>query len=80
MIHGKGGENIRLFKRNKKIKNETDSISLNPTINDLNTFFNSYDISGSKLTSATYYACMLIRCNSIAKLPLNLLTSYWSSN
>ena len=36
MIHGKGGENIRLFKRNKKIKNETDSISLNPTINDLN--------------------------------------------
>lgn len=46
MIHGKGGENIRLFKRNKKIKNETDSISLNPTINDLNSFFNSYDISG----------------------------------
>lgn len=73
MIHGKGGEIIKLFKRSKKIKNETDSISLNPTINDLNSFFNSYDISGSKLTSATYYACMLIRCNSIAKLPLNLL-------
>lgn len=31
------------------------------------------DDSSSKLKSATYYACMQIRCNSIAKLPIKLM-------
>lgn len=31
------------------------------------------DDNSSKLKSATYYACMQIRCNSIAKLPIKLM-------
>ena len=74
-MHGKGDDFIKLFGKNKKIRNDTstDSISLNPSLSELNSFFYGLNISDSKLTSATYYACMLIRCNSIAKLPLNLL-------
>lgn len=30
-------------------------------------------ISQNKLNAATYYACMLIRCNAIAKLPIKLM-------
>lgn len=30
-------------------------------------------ISQNKLNSATYYSCMLIRCNAIAKLPVKLM-------
>ena len=33
----------------------------------------SGDISPNKLNSATYYACMQIRCNAISKLPLKLM-------
>lgn len=60
----------------KKIFNKAEmtSISLNPTIEDLQRFFNiSLSISDEKLKSASYYACMQIRCNAIAKLPLKLM-------
>lgn len=51
---------------------ETTSIGTNPTIEELQEFFKLEDISDTKLTSATYYTCMLIRCNSIAKLSLKI--------
>lgn len=35
--------------------------------------YDSEELDRSKLTSSTYYACMLIRCNAIAKLPLKLM-------
>lgn len=60
----------------KKVKNEaeTQTITLNPTAEELAKFFHmDISISGEKLTSSTYYACMLIRCNAIAKLPLKLM-------
>ena len=67
---------MRLFNRKKdKIKDEVSTITTNPTISELNTFFNTEDITNigdNKLTSSTYYTCMLIRCNTIAKLPLKL--------
>lgn len=41
---------------------------------DIANFFGyDTDIGNSRLTSATYYACMLIRCNAIAKLPVKLM-------
>lgn len=53
----------------------TGKISLNPTISELNSFFGVNDITtpGPALYSATYYACMLIRCNAFAKLPLKIM-------
>lgn len=55
----------------------TETISLNPTVSELNSFFNVNDITsaGPALYSATYYACMLIRCNAFAKLPLKIMKS-----
>jgi len=51
-----------------------DAIGTNPTLEELNHFFGKeFAVSGNKLTSATYYACMQIRCNAIAKLPLKLM-------
>ena len=53
---------------------ESVSIDLNPTIQQLNGFFNSnIGNIGSNLCSATYYACMLIRCNAFAKLPISIM-------
>lgn len=63
----------KAFKKNKSA--EITEIGANPTIAELRKFFSSDDIAdigGSKLTAATYYACMLIRCNAIAKLPLKV--------
>lgn len=53
---------------------EVLTINTNPTIQELNKFFNTNigDI-GSNLCSATYYACMLIRCNAFAKLPISIM-------
>ena len=61
-----------------KFKNSTSTeptINLNPTLEELRTFFNAEieEISDSKLTSSTYYSCMLIRCNAIAKLSIKLM-------
>ena len=56
-----------------KKKNQVSEITLNPSLSDIQSFFNTdIALTGSALTSATYYACMLIRCNAIAKLPLKL--------
>ncbi|MGN0108229.1 MAG: phage portal protein [Hominilimicola sp.] len=64
---------MKLFKKIRN-KEETETIGLNPTIEELAQFFRmDISITGEKLTSATYYACMLIRCNAIAKLPLKLM-------
>ena len=62
----------------KSIKNElqTEAIGLNPTVAELCKAFNVSDISDistSNLTAATYYACMQIRCNAIAKLPIRVM-------
>lgn len=61
---------FNIFKRGPTIQNQGYSIS------ELNEFFNSEkfnaDISNNRLNSATYFACMQIRCNAIAKLPLKI--------
>lgn len=64
---------LKLFKRAKN-EMETETISLNPTMEELMRFLGvDISISGTKLTAATYYACMQIRCNAMAKLPLKLM-------
>lgn len=64
---------MRLFDRFRNSDVEkSETITTNPTIEELRSFFSVEDISNSKLTSATYYTCMLIRCNSIAKLSLKI--------
>lgn len=56
----------------RKIKNESNVISLE----ELNGYFNNSNILSamgkSNLTAATYYACMQIRCNAIAKVPFKV--------
>lgn len=53
----------------------TTTISANPTLEQLNSFFGVNNIGsiGNNLCSATYYGCMLIRCNAFAKLPINIM-------
>ena len=56
-------------------QSEQQTIGANPTIAEICRFFGVDDITNvdsSRLTSATYYACMLIRCNALAKTPLKL--------
>lgn len=54
----------------RKIRDETK------TIGELNSLFENSDILSalgtSNLTAATYYACMLIRCNALAKIPFKI--------
>lgn len=52
---------------------ETVVIGTNPTLEELREFFHMDIASGDKLNAATYYACMLIRCNAVAKLPIKLM-------
>lgn len=55
---------------------EKQTITTNPTMEELRAFFYNDDIaniSSSMLNSATYYACMQIRCNAVAKLPIKLM-------
>lgn len=55
-------------------KVETETISTNPTTEELNQFFNgNFEITSKTLNSATYYACMQIRCNAVAKLPFKVM-------
>lgn len=66
---------MKLFDRFRN-QRETETINTNPTLDQLQNFFNVkslLDISDSKLASATYYACIQIRCNALAKLPLKLM-------
>lgn len=67
------------FDRFRRVKKDAGpapvSMGVNPSIEEIKRFFNVDDISEinpSRLASATYYACMLIRCNAIAKLPLKV--------
>lgn len=57
-------------KKSRKIRDETESLVR------LNELFNNSDITSSvglsNLTSATYYACMNIRCNALAKIPFKI--------
>lgn len=69
---------MNFFSKVKDIFKNEDSevtIGLNPTLQELKEFFGSdvEEISDSKLTSSTYYSCMLIRCNAIAKLGIKLM-------
>ncbi|EES48509.1 phage portal protein [Clostridium botulinum] len=54
---------------------ENETIGTNPTVEELKEFFNTNieEIANTKLTSTSYYSCMQIRCNAIAKLPLKLM-------
>lgn len=57
------------------VEEDTPTIGANPSIAEIMRFFNVDDISQiapSGLTAATYYACMLIRCNALARLPLKV--------
>lgn len=62
-----------VFDRFKKGQTNA-SKALNHTIQELNAFFGvtDTDLPIDKLNSASYYACMQIRCNAIAKLPLKI--------
>lgn len=66
----KAGDKMGIFRRN--IKNETKTI----TLQELNEYFENANIrlalGKSNLTAATYYACMQIRCNAIAKVPFKV--------
>lgn len=48
-------------------------------ISDIDSFKEAFgltgDVSDNRLYSATYYACMQIRCNAISKLPLKIMQS-----
>lgn len=67
---------MKLFSRfrNQSDNNEEETISVNSPLEKIASFFktNIEEISSSRLTSSTYYSCMLIRCNSIAKLSLKI--------
>lgn len=69
-----------IFRKNKLNQNNYEStISTNSTIAEIMRFFGTDEITNidsSSLNAATYYACMLIRCNAIAKLPLKVMRSY----
>ncbi|WP_259556444.1 phage portal protein [Clostridium botulinum] len=64
-----------IFKNMFNFKNETETIGTNPTTSELQEFFktNIEEIANTKLTSTSYYSCMQIRCNAIAKLPIKLM-------
>ena len=61
--------------RSIKIRDETETYP----ITELNRIFDNSDILSaagtSSLTAATYYACMLIRCNALAKIPFKIYRS-----
>lgn len=68
-----------MFFKNKKRVNIRNETSNNDSINDVDLnelmkywFPDGGSISRSALNSATYLACMQIRCNAIAKVPLKL--------
>ena len=61
-------------KKSVEINTDGNQISTNSTIEELNRFFSlDLGIQGSKLYSAIYFAFMQIRCNAIAKLPINVM-------
>lgn len=67
---------IGIFKKNIKNELQTSTGPRTFTIQELNDFFDNSEILSaigkSNLTAATYYACMLIRCNALAKIPFKI--------
>lgn len=62
----------------KKAKNEASqsqngTISLNPSMEELKSLFHNGIIGGAPLNSATYYACMKIRCDALSKTPIHVM-------
>lgn len=57
----------------KRFRNETKTISTLSTAAEIADFFGKVSVDSEKLNSATYYACMKIRCDSVAKLPLKVM-------
>lgn len=67
---------LKTFKNSfRNQTNDTETINTNPSIEQLESFFKTSieNIASSKLTSTSYYSCMQIRCNAIAKLPIKLM-------
>ena len=71
-----------MSKKNKSLKlpnirDETETATR--TLSELNSLFDNSDIlsavGADNLTAATYYACMLIRCNALAKIPFKVYKS-----
>lgn len=64
-------ERFKGFGKGKSVKNQGFPLS------DVQSFMDSWgikgEISNDKLNSATYFACMQIRCNALSKLPLRLM-------
>ena len=54
---------------------ETENVNARMTLKELETYFMQHidSISNERLNSSTYYSCMLIRCNALAKLPLYVM-------
>lgn len=57
------------FRKKHNIKNKSEPVS---NLSQLFELFRNGDISASALNSTTYFTCMQIRCNAIAKIPLKL--------
>ena len=63
------------WRKTKKNAEPPPTIGTNPTVEQIRQFFNLGDIAdidSSRLTAATYFACMVIRCNAVAKLPMKV--------
>lgn len=60
--------------KKKKIKNSTSTITTISSPDEIANFFGWDSSLGgrSSLNAATYYACMQIRCNAFAKLPIKI--------
>lgn len=72
MNNAGGGDKMGIFRR-KDRKNQTNTTY---TMQEINSYFENSEIlsafGNSDLTSATFYACMQIRCNSLAKIPFKI--------
>ena len=54
-------------RKSQKIRDETD---VTYTLSQLNDYFSGDNVfKGGNLNAATYFACMQIRCNALAKIP-----------
>lgn len=68
---------MKWFRKNK-IKNNPANMQNNAeitNISELIDIFKNGNVPVGDLASATYYACMLIRCNAVAKLPCKVMQS-----
>lgn len=57
-------------RKSQKIRDETD---VTYTLSQLNDYFSGDNVfKGGNLNAATYFACMQIRCNALAKIPFKI--------